>query len=111
MKQYLATLLLASVIAISMAMVMHDAKNLLCSPCKFIFKEVAKELPEADKITEKTLKVAIDVVCKRFLGGIPLAKEVCDKLGGDAVDELYKFILKEDKKINPESICKHLHMC
>uniref|UniRef100_A0A0N5CFQ6 Saposin B-type domain-containing protein n=1 Tax=Strongyloides papillosus TaxID=174720 RepID=A0A0N5CFQ6_STREA len=111
MKHYLAALLLVSVVAISMAMVMHDAKNLLCSPCKFIFKEVAKELPEADKITEEALKVAIDVVCKRFLGGIPLAKDVCEKLGDDAVGELYKFILKEGKKINPDSICKHLDMC
>uniref|UniRef100_A0A0N5A426 Saposin B-type domain-containing protein n=1 Tax=Parastrongyloides trichosuri TaxID=131310 RepID=A0A0N5A426_PARTI len=111
MKSFSIVILIVAAFGVALAMYSPDAKNLLCSPCKFIFKEVAKELPEADKITEETLKVAIDVVCKRFLGAIPLAKDACEKLGGDAVDELYQFILKEGKKIDPDSICKHLHMC
>uniref|UniRef100_A0A0N4Z4Z3 Saposin B-type domain-containing protein n=1 Tax=Parastrongyloides trichosuri TaxID=131310 RepID=A0A0N4Z4Z3_PARTI len=111
MNKFLKIFLFTILVGVAVAFVAPDAKNLLCSPCKFIFNEVKKELPEADKITEEALKVAIDHVCKKYLGAIPLAKDVCEKLTGDALEELYKFILKEDKKIEPESICKHLHMC
>uniref|UniRef100_A0A0K0FBJ9 Saposin B-type domain-containing protein n=1 Tax=Strongyloides venezuelensis TaxID=75913 RepID=A0A0K0FBJ9_STRVS len=110
MKYILPTILLASFVVLS-ASLQPESRGLLCSACKFLWKEVKKELPVVADYEEKELKAAVTNVCSKFTFSIPLLGQLCDNIGDDVITDVYKFILQEDKEINPDKICTHLNEC
>uniref|UniRef100_A0A914X1M9 Saposin B-type domain-containing protein n=1 Tax=Plectus sambesii TaxID=2011161 RepID=A0A914X1M9_9BILA len=108
MKTAIAVLL-AIVVAIQATP--QDKKiHFLCKPCEDVFKELEKYLPEIDKLTEEALDLGVDYVCKKVTLDIPFIDHVCDKLGDEAVADLYNYILTLDH-YDPTACCKHIDCC
>ncbi|KAI6200563.1 Saposin B-type domain-containing protein [Aphelenchoides besseyi] len=85
--------------------------HFLCSPCKTVFTDVLVALEDVETIEEPALKAAIEGACDAWTGKFPFVDKVCKKLADVALDDLLKWLLEEEEKVNPERTCIFLHLC
>ncbi|KAH7700993.1 hypothetical protein AAVH_14197 [Aphelenchoides avenae] len=90
--------------------VASDGARFLCSPCKFLFQEVKKIVPEGAEFGKEKLEAAVNTVCTTKTA-VNFLKHVCEEVADDAINDVYAWIVKEDSTINPERDCVFLHLC
>uniref|UniRef100_A0A0N5CGG3 Saposin B-type domain-containing protein n=1 Tax=Strongyloides papillosus TaxID=174720 RepID=A0A0N5CGG3_STREA len=83
----------------------------LCSPCKFLFKEVKKVMPTVSKDTEQQFRDTVQKTCDRMLKTIPLLDKVCKEVTEDTIEEVFKDLYETERLIDPDEICRKMHMC
>uniref|UniRef100_A0A0K0EP39 Saposin B-type domain-containing protein n=1 Tax=Strongyloides stercoralis TaxID=6248 RepID=A0A0K0EP39_STRER len=110
MKFIVSIILLACLIGLSTSLFL-ETKGLMCSTCKFLWKEVKKELPVVAGEGDVELERVVKNVCGKFEKSVPLLGKFCQTFGHDALQDIYQYILSEDKKINPDKICVYTKQC
>uniref|UniRef100_A0A0N5A424 Saposin B-type domain-containing protein n=1 Tax=Parastrongyloides trichosuri TaxID=131310 RepID=A0A0N5A424_PARTI len=85
--------------------------GVLCSPCKFLFNELRKYIPDVSEASEEVLKENVKEACRDLVGSYPSIDRVCNGIVDDALTRVYNDIISIDKEIDPDKICKEIKMC
>ncbi|KAH7717923.1 hypothetical protein AAVH_14654 [Aphelenchoides avenae] len=91
--------------------VAQDKFSFLCRPCEALLNEVKRALPTLDGLGVEELDKVIKNECAKLTFNIAYLDKVCERIGDEGVEELYKVIMEADAKINPPRDCAAIRFC
>ncbi|KJH42363.1 hypothetical protein DICVIV_11645 [Dictyocaulus viviparus] len=85
-----------------------EASEKKCIDCQMLLNGTKSAIEEATELTEKFVEEAVKNECDRLKS---VFAEICECLEKKVFEELFKWIISEEQKMDVKRGCEHIRFC